>query len=222
MGGEPTEHPEIKKILQYFLDNNIPFDLSTNGLFDEDLLNFFIENNIILTFSLHLNTLQDDKLYNRFKYNFLKIKPELKFLNGILFHKKYDNKILPLIENVAPYENYSVNLLHNTLLFKTKDIYKEAKKSKLFELIPFYDFKEKFENLKINCYFPKIDINPDEIIISSCFSPQLQGIYKIDDLSIFMKLKKLNKIPVKNCKTCSYIDNNDLNVLTYFKLKNEK
>ena len=203
MGGEPTEHPDFIDIVKLLINNNI--EIYTNGLFNQKILDFLRKNNIRVNFSLHLKTLQDKKKFDLFKKNFYGL--DNKFLNIILFDKKYDNQIHQLLKSDT---QFSINSLHDTKTFKTKNFLEKIRKSDLF------NFKLPDNNLKIICYYPKINITPLEINIPRCFSPTLAGKYKFD-INIFHKLMKLKEIPKKVCNECIYLNKNDFCVIDYFK-----
>ncbi len=111
-GGEPTLHPDFKNIINYLDNIELPYCLTTNGLFSNQLVNKIVESKMLLSVKVSLDGItplshtfiRDPKRRN--KIIFLKTINTIKDLTnknifvtiGTLVHSKNYNQLLKFPE----------------------------------------------------------------------------------------------------------------------------
>jgi len=99
MGGEPTLHPEFKKIINYTLFRGFDPQIFTNGLFSPDVLNFLNKKKGKIKYSFNLNPPED---YSSSQWKLI--------LNNLEILSQYHNS---LIGRVVWQKNFNIDCLLN-------------------------------------------------------------------------------------------------------------
>jgi len=83
LGGEPTEHPQFKEIVDFLILNKIPFTLISNFLFSEEILNIILNaiSRVSVTFLVNATDLDVSDRMKKWSYNYNTIYKKLYKMN---------------------------------------------------------------------------------------------------------------------------------------------
>jgi len=188
MGGEPTLHSKFKEIVDYSLNEGFLVQIFTNGIFNNDILEFLLSKKDLIKYSFNLNhpNKYDKKTWELINRNIKELSVFKKVLVGGVVSDKNFN-IDYLVEIADKNKIINIALRPDNTVDKNKDIAKT-----IIREIKKVD-KKKF-NICYGCGLSKDDLTDNQIkLIESHCRQEVKygcdgnsGRFDIDvDLSVF-------------------------------------
>lgn len=227
IGGEPCCSKNVKKILTYLAKRNVNTTLFTNGtLFDEELFETIIQNNILVKFSLYGHNAEVHDKITQIDGSFNKLVNTVKRL--IEYNVRVDIAVVAMREN-QDYQNEIREFIHSlNINYHGYDVIRNVFGGKQSEHTPdnieiikrstfsepsFYTSKVRFDEhyYKNSCWYGKFAVTEDGDVLPCVFERNIsygnvrkQSIKEIMNDSLLTSNWFRDFSQVSYCKDCEY------------------
>ncbi|MBT7903469.1 radical SAM protein [Candidatus Woesearchaeota archaeon] len=232
LGGEPTNHPELKQIIDYILNFKEDFEIliTTNGLFHQRLFEKYSNmKNFKFNFHCAHNEKEFNIIFNNIKL--LKEKNAEIALTAVIHDQTDEQEIIKHIQNIKPNivmpvislptqkkNNEYISEINDKNKYKIKVIIEECIKQQIqikqhcFSPICMFTIAQKNKLLKNNFIFEKCNnglfVFPNLDVHICPFLDQKIGNLKKNSLNDIQEIrnniiKKLDHIMMKKCTSCT-------------------